>query len=187
VNVKFEWSLFGEWTFMLRRGPKRDVWHWGITNRCSDGKYVIFLDYDGEPIDFIRDQIENLQHEFMLGEAFIFKTKHGHHVIFLDKVTLAELVEIFKNTTIDPLYRDVPMRRVRREWVLRQSNKNNEKITYAGKVSSLWNDCRQKSNAHAECLHTMYDIPLEPVLHKYQYDEETDVTFACYEISKRNN
>ncbi len=99
------------------------TWKTGITNRCNDGKFVLFLDYDNVPLQWIIDEITYIQTHFSLGDLHIFKTGKGYHVINTEKRQFGTILEIMKSTTCDPHYITVPLKYGKRVWTLRISNK----------------------------------------------------------------
>lgn len=176
---------------ILRYGKKKDVLHYGVGNRCKDGQYVVFLDYDETYRAWIEDEIRLLQERFvMLGNAYLFKTKNGFHVIFLEKVTMTELLIILDTTTCDKNYRTVPMLYARRIWVLRQSTKKGEAIEYLGRIKKR--GCRnERSRAHAMYLEEFCGVKeIDIVSNDWDYgpfDDEEIVIMGYYHIAEENN
>lgn len=195
---KYSFSFFGRSvSFILRSIEKKSVLHYGVGNRCKDG-YVLFLDYDDTPIDWVLDEIDVLHHRFRneLGTAYIFLTKHGVHVVFLEKSTLGRILNFLESTSCDKEYQKVPMLYGRKVWVLRQSKKKDEKIIYRGFVKNPYDPygCKaERSRAHALYLKQYCGVPrkdLEFESQKYNtgaFDLSDRVTMGYYHIAERNN
>lgn len=177
----FGWHL----NVLFRAVPERKVLHFGMGNRCNDGKYVLFLDYDHLPLEWVEEEILLLQ-DLGLGNAYVFKTKHGIHVVFLEKYYLGLMSNLLDVTSADKNYKSIPMQYARKIWILRQSNKKDESIEYLGvrKKRGL----PEKSLAHASYLYAFMKVPLIDIeLSLGDWDKETDVTMGYYKIAERNN
>jgi hypothetical protein len=185
----FKWSfgVFGkEANVLVRLSDEKTRFHYGIGNRTSDGRYVLMLDYDHTPITYVQEEVRLLQESPFLGDAYLFKTKNGFHVIFLEKLLLGQVVDFMKMTTCDARYRDVPMMYGRKVWVLRQSKKKDEKKEYLGKTVS--SSSGQKSRAHAEYLSRYCDVPRKDFESENdEWDHSERVIMAYYYVSERNN
>ena len=98
-----------------------------------DNKYCVFLDYDITEITTITSDIKGLQKKYNLGNAYIFTTKKGYHVIFLDLVSYEELCKILDNSCCDEHYKYVSRKNNNRQWILRiNPKKNNNHIRFYG-------------------------------------------------------
>lgn len=172
--------------FLYKTIKERKEFHYGIGNRCEDGKYVLFLDYDDTPDEWIREEIKLLQDNTQLGTAYIFQTKNGCHVLFLEKFYLAEILKLMNMTSIDPRYKNVPLQYGKKLWVLRSSNKKNETIKYLGykyKLSPL-----ERSRAHATYLTRILGIPRDHLaMDESPLDTSTGVVLGHYKIHRANN
>ncbi len=166
---------------ILKTTEIRKNFHYGIGNRCHDAKYLVFLDYDDTPLEWIHQEIKLVQDHTLLGTAYIFKTKHGHHVIFLEKFYFDDMITILGMTTIDQRYRNVPMRYGHKVWILRNSRKKDETIKYMGylyKESPLI-----KSSPHAKYLVDILGIPKEHLEQgDEKYDPYTELILGYYKI-----
>lgn len=175
-----------EWLFYFRVQPKREVLHYGVGNRCHDGRYVLFLDYDHTPLSWIREEITLLQEYYNVGPCYLFKTKHGIHVISLEKFHLRELISIMGATSIDQNYLTVPLMGGAKIWILRQSEKKGETITYLGKQHADTILPREHSRAHAEYLGRFCGVPKRD-LPRENLDNGKDLILGYYRISEPNN
>lgn len=166
-----------EVNLLFRIVPKREVMQFGVGNRCRDGTYLVFLDYDSTPYEWIREELLLMQRIFGLGTAFIFKTKHGWHVIFLEKLPLGLVIDVLKMSTVDMRYREVPMMYGRKIWILRQSKKRNEKSRYWAKIPQ--ETLFVRSRAHARYLVSMCGVPRGSI-GRGTFDEEDNLTLGYY-------
>jgi hypothetical protein len=183
-------TMFGKrFTFVVSVYSDRTKLHYGIGNRCDDGQYVPFLDYDESPLEWVYDEIGLLQEKYALGSAYVFRTKHGYHVMFLDKVTLAVLMELLDCTTVDKRFRKIPLQYARKIWVLRQSNKKGEVIEYLGVVKNERDTFHRLSRAHALFLREYSGVPSSDVRIETdgRYDETENIIIGYYKIGERGN
>lgn len=131
---------------------------YGVTNRCQDGKFVLFLDYDNIPYEWMREELLDLQLIYRLSTIYIFETDKGFHAMCLDKFTLPYLLKIMENTSIDPKYKDIPLKYGKRLWTLRLS----EKKKPIRLINILENNCiRSQSSSHAKLLEVWYDMKIK--------------------------
>lgn len=184
LKQSLDW-LGRKWTFLFRVVPDRVVLQGGFGNRCHDGRYVLFLDYDETPLEWIDEEIVLLQTLFRLGNAYVFATKHGFHVVFLEKHLLLDIIDMMKVTSCDAQYKDIPLYYGRRVWILRTTNKRNEKICYVGVKKHVCN--YERSLAHKAYLQTFFDIPDEDFVGGGTFDEYRSLTVGYYRVSNHKN
>mgnify|MGYP001550208708 CR=1 FL=1 len=99
-----------------------------VTNRCIDGKYIVFLDYDNRELEWVVDEVEYLQEMYDLSTAYIFNSsKNSYHVITFDKLCYTEYLQLLNESSVDPHYRKIPFTFGKRVWTLRNSAKNGQK------------------------------------------------------------
>lgn len=69
--------------------------------------HIIMLDYDLKDIQRVRESIFELQEFWNLSDAFIYRTKNGHHAFFwYDHVPYGRLKQIIEYARyVDPLYK----------------------------------------------------------------------------------
>jgi len=159
----------------------------GMGNRCNGGLYVLFLDYDGTPIEWVLEEVRMLQERYrgLLGSAYLFRTKHGVHVVFLEKHPIGEIVEMMRLTSCDLQYQHVPMKYARRVWVLRQSPKKDEQLEYYGVVPSEIKGVVDRSRAHKLWMKANYSIPEKDFERGGTFDLETDIIVGHYHVSDK--
>lgn len=157
--MKLEFSLFGRvFRFFASSSGRQEKYVAGITNKCLDGRYVIFLDYDEVPYEWVAEELAYLQFAHKLGTFHVFKTLNGFHAICTDKVGLYTLVRIMRDTSTDAAYLNVPLRRARRVWTLRTSEKGGNVPEW---VASLKMGSQTvKSTAHNELLRKLYNLEI---------------------------
>jgi hypothetical protein len=100
----------------------------GIYNKIGH-HYVPFFDYDGiKDKNLLYAEIRSIQETYSLGNAYIFKTENGYHVIMTDLLHYDEWLEILSGSTCDEQYKRIPQQNGQRAWVLRVSKKKNSTI-----------------------------------------------------------
>lgn len=101
-----------------------------ISNKV-DNRYCIFLDYDLTEETTVDSDIKGLQKNYDLGNAYVFKTRKGFHVMFIDLVEYEELLTILKASSCDEHYKYVSRKNNNRQWVLRFTPKGEKnEVTY---------------------------------------------------------
>lgn len=134
----------------------------GYTNRCTDGKYILTLDYDNMRLDFIQNEIIRLQEDYGLGDFYIIKSsKESYHAVCLDKMNYHDFLDILMSTSVDYNYIRVPINSGQKLWVLRLTKKD-IKPEVVEIVKSPYQQ-NEKSFAHLNLLHKILkiDIPEE--------------------------
>lgn len=180
--------MLGQSVNLLFRSSKRkDVLQYGIGNRCKGGGYVLFLDYDNVPYEWVAEEVRFLQERFRqeLGKAFLFGTKNGIHVIFLEKHDLGSIISMMAVTSCDKDYKVVPLLSSRKIWVLRQSTKKDEAIKYLGALRAPCN--WERSRAHALYLKQFCGVPNKDLIGGGAFDKEEQVVLGYYYVAGRNN
>lgn len=182
--IRFRWrfKIPRYWVgiyFKLALKKREGVVVRGVTNKVGH-RYVVFLDYDYDEPHSIEGEVRSLQEEWGLGNAYLFKTNKGYHVIFLDLLSYGEFKEILNASSCDDAYKQVPQQNNARAWVLRLTDKKNNIITYQKTIHSKQE--RMISEPHARLL-IMRGVPREHVAEAEDYEEghEHGLTFAEYE------
>lgn len=182
-----KWKLFGRtWSVITRVERSKTEFHYGVTNRCQDGTRLLFLDYDDTPLEWVKDDVALLREWHTMGDAYLFKTKHGYHVICLEKRTTGDIIIMQGMTSCDDNYKHVALQTGRAKlWVLRQSEKNNEHIHYLGRLQGKTS--RMMSLAHARYLVMHCGVPASDVFGRGKhYDTSTRLCFGTYKITKED-
>lgn len=176
TSIKIGKHLFG-FRFVHRKFEGKQMI--GYTNRCIDGKYIVFLDYDDMEWDWVADELKRLQDDFELSDFWIFKSSGiSYHAVCFDKVTLKEYILILKNSSCDINYQGVPLKYGQKIWTLRLTAKE-ENIKFLGSVSSA-HSLREQSTAHAMICSLLFDSPFEKKL--VNPDKKKEICLARYEI-----
>lgn len=189
-------TLFGrQWQLFIRGNKEQKSLMYGVGNRCENGEYILFLDYDETPMEWIIEEIRLLQsrYSYELGTAYLFTTKHGHHVVFLERHPLGKIIEMLDMTSCDKHYKNIPMNYGRKLWVLRQSPKLDEHMKYLGRLTNYHRedyDIDQTeypkgfpllSSAHKKYFQELFNIP-DKEFPKETYDNDDKLTMAYYRI-----
>lgn len=101
---------------MVSKHPKVDTI--GMSNLCSDGRFVLFIDYDNVFLYRVVDEVKRLQQRWKIGTAVILSTgedmdmqgKHygNYHVVAYSKFKFHEIYSMLDETSCDPNFRRVP-------------------------------------------------------------------------------
>ena len=134
----------------------------GYTNRCKNGSFIVFLDYDNVEFKWIAAELEHLQERFMLGDFYIFASSDdSFHAVCFDKVNLSVYLDILKNSSVDPNYITVPLHFGKKIWTLRLTDKDDIPIRFVGALKSKAFSFRQESTAHADVLNSLFDLGIK--------------------------
>ena len=125
-----------DYVFSLSKTFKPKIECFGITNRCSDGKYILFLDYDKTYKDIMLNDLNVLQKVFpkTLSNFYIAttepetkqknkKTKGSYHVVNFAKMFKYQVMGAIKYCNVDPLFAKFPETTAHKCHVLRTSEK----------------------------------------------------------------
>lgn len=155
--MKFEFNLFGRsHKLMYYSHREKSAWMHGITNRCRDGRYCLFLDYDDAPIAWIVPELRWLQQHYLIGDIHIFRSGRGYHALSTQKFSLRDLVTVMRESSTDAAYLNVPLRRACKAWTLRFSEKKGEVPQFICTLKSKHEFLQ--SGAHNEYLRKLYNI-----------------------------
>jgi len=143
---------------MLRKKNKHYVV--GYTNRCDDGKYVLFLDYDNIELSWLLTELNHLIRKYSLGDIYVFESSpRSFHVICLDKFRREEFLRIAKDTSVDERYIYVPLKYGKGVWTLRLTEKDSKDIKFVKMLKG--NGMRQQSYAHAKILNKLFNLEIK--------------------------
>jgi len=160
----------------LRRTNKKYVT--GYCNRCQDGKYIVFMDYDRIAFEWLTQELQVLQDAFKLGDFYIFESSSGcYHVVCLDRLSFFDYVTLLRNSSVDRDYIDVPLKYGKKVWTLRFTEKNNAPVRFAGMIQSKYK-AREQSLAHAKVLNSLYNLEIKPEKH----DGRDKLLFCRYPV-----
>ncbi|MCS7135438.1 MAG: hypothetical protein NZ893_03305, partial [Candidatus Aenigmarchaeota archaeon] len=95
----------------------------GVNNICSDGKFVVFLDYDNIKFEYLLEDLEKLSKDYGLSHFIVIKTRDkSYHAVCLEKFSLPKVQEIIDNSLCDYSYKKFPIK-VDKGWILRITEK----------------------------------------------------------------
>ena len=167
------------WRFIIARHDGEERMH-GMTNRCSDGRYVLFLDYDGHTKAEVIEEILYLQERFGLGDCHLLRSStQGFHVICTQKFSLREFMQIMEHSSTDDAYKRIGFLSKRKHWTLRTSEKNGEQPAALLTLNGVRG--REESKAHNEILRKLYNLIISG---EYEDDSE-HITTAHYSIKAK--
>ena len=125
-----------EYVFTLSKTFKPKIECFGVTNRCSDGKFVLFLDYDKTYKDIVINDLNVLLKRFpnTFSNFYIAttepetkqkngKTKGSYHVVNFAKIFKYQVNEAIKYCNVDPFFATIPDKTAHKCHVLRTSEK----------------------------------------------------------------
>ena len=145
----------------------------GYTNRCEDGRYVLFLDYDKIQLSWLLTELKHLIHDHSLGDVYIFESSpKSFHVVCLDKFKLDEFLNIARSSSVDEQYIYVPLKYGKKVWTLRLTEKDAGDIKFVKMIKG--NNKRQQSNAHANILKKLFKLNI-----KLKHPDKLDKLIYC--------
>jgi hypothetical protein len=162
----------------------------GVSSYCSDGKHVIFIDYDEVPLWLVEQDFAHLQETYHLPPSYLFTTgqrkEHNevfgnYHIICIAKFYPAEVYGILSKTHCDVNFMSMPLRNKYRNWILRTSNKLTKGrpkfLRIIGENKYLE---KETSLAHLMFLRKIYNLP--SIEFKY-LDKSKQIFTQIYEAS----
>jgi len=179
MNIKKNFRFSGGYLgvhFQISWKPHNNTQVLGVCNKAGH-LYVPFFDYDIKNIDAVRMEIKSLQEEYMLGNAYLFKTGRGYHVIMLDLLTYDQWTEVLDASSVEESYKKIPRTNGSKLWVLRLSEKNGTQPTYAEEIKGYLG--RRISRTHWELL-LKKGAPVQP-LKIYTSINQEPLIYATYE------
>jgi hypothetical protein len=183
-NLEFRLSRYGikleykkmPYFNLIFNWKKPDIITQGITNRCSDGNYVLFLDYDQVYLSTVLEDIQAIRRKFGICSFFIFRSSKiqsslsevysNWFVYSVCKVNYKTIKEILKNVRVDESYLKGDY--YHKAFVLRFESKYffkdgeelgifKSKPTFYG--LKLYNSCKfQHSKAHLKALEVLFGL-----------------------------
>jgi len=156
----------------------------GYNNRCADGSYVIFCDYDDLALNEIVAELQFIQEKFALSDFYIFKLdrENSWHAVCLDKVTLAQCWEILHVTSCDGAFVNSVKNLNTRKWVLRIDKKGGRNAPKFELTIHSPFQSKTKSNAHAEFLKRYWGVPIEKT---GKFDSAKEIGIIRYNTASR--
>lgn len=99
----------------------------GYSNRTSDGKFVIFLDYDKYKLEWIYDECVRMNAFFGIDHFLIFQSSEKNfHLVSTCKLNPRTWTELLTSSGCDPAFKNVPRFTSYKSWILRSFEKGNK-------------------------------------------------------------
>lgn len=125
-----------EYVFTLSKTLKPKITTYGVTNRCEDGKFILFLDYDKIYKRLLFKNLDNLLKKFpkLFDNFYIACTdeeelldngeiKGSYHVVNFVKHFKADVEKFMQYCDVDPHFIKIPQKTAHKCHVLRYSEK----------------------------------------------------------------
>ena len=159
---------------------KKDVA--GYTNRCSDGKYIVMMDYDAMEYEWVYKELKFIQNEFNLGAFHIIQnSENSYHAICVDKVNIRKYLDILRSSSVDPNYINIPFNYGKKLWTLRVTSKNNNKPSYKGLIKGDNKVRAEVSTPHIKLLQLIFGVSDFDMRNRTE-DMQDDLILAKYKI-----
>ncbi len=125
-----------EYVFTLSKTFKPKIKAYGVTNRCEDGKFVLFLEYDKVYKSLVYKNLKNLIKTFpdKFNNFYIARTepeehledgniKGSYHVVNFNKHYKYQIERMIRLCDVDPFFKKIPQKTTHKCHVLRFSEK----------------------------------------------------------------
>jgi len=188
-----------KYSFSLSKTIKPTIRCFGLTNRCSDGKFVFFADYDRVYKSLLYKNLDVLLERYpdSFDKFYIVKTgkeEYGmdgdivgsYHVINFVKHSKSDIQEFLTFCDVDPDFVRIPNKTAHKTHVLRISEKfyeeNGKVIKESPKFLEIYPS--NKSNSGLECSYAHYKFFQDnwgnPTNIKHKFDKLTKVELHSY-------
>lgn len=125
-----------DFVFTLSKTWKPKIKAYGVTNRCDDGKFVLFLEYDNIYKELMYKNLRTVLSEYQrdLDNFYIAatepeqhleggQTKGSYHVVNFVKNKKETIQDMVGLCDVDPFFREIPIKTAHKTQVLRISEK----------------------------------------------------------------
>lgn len=148
-------------------------------------EFAIFADYDNVKDERLKEELEDLQDIFHLGDFHVFETNpYGRHVICVDRMPMREAMAVLMESTCDYNFKQGIKINEYRTWILRIVEKGNRpKPKYLYPVKSKYNGEHFQSQAHLLFLLLYYGADVRPV--KNKLDGNTKIEIQGYKTASK--
>lgn len=158
-----------------RKKLEKAKYCFGVTSRCSDGKHVIFVDFDHVNIEKVYHSLSRLQKAFELSTFHILKSNNGFNAFCLSKMDFDDIVDMLKDCKyVDPLYIKLSEEK-RRLFVLRMGS---DKVYFDSIFSN--DSVKMCSYAHFLFFTSVMGFPVDP----YHLDRSHTIRIIAYKSVK---
>ncbi len=181
ITIFVKGKIFGiNIGFSIMKERKEEVF--GYTNRCDDGKFIVFLDYDDMPYEWVIKEIKSIQKDFNLGDFYMFKSSESSfHAVCFTKVQLGTLRTILMNSSCDENYHRVPYSIGKRLLTLRLTEKEGKKPKFNGML--LRDSPRLESYEHKKLIHKLFRCMTDDaIISNSDFEHPTKIIIANYKV-----
>lgn len=155
----------------------------GYSSRTEDNFHILLLDYDNANKQVVIDEIRAIQERFSLSPAYLLTTKEksdsgaiigNYHFVILNKYCSRDAFEIMGYLGIDENFRDSPIRKASKSWVLRLGSKKGSGKPKFLEIIGNENLDREISTAHKKLLSKFFKDIKHP-----KYSNEDKLKKVC--------
>ena len=195
-----------EYVFTLSKTFKPKIDCFGVTNRCSDGKFILFLDYDKVYKDVVTNDLNVLLKKFPKSFSNFYiattepetklennKTKGSYHVVNFAKMFKYQINEAIQYCNTDPFFKTIPEKTAHKCHVLRTSEKFwkingniiKEKPTFLEKYPRTTINPRiELSNPHYRFFERHWNIQEPFIRQPMKFDNLKNIEIHKYSTAK---
>jgi hypothetical protein len=194
-----------DYVFTLSKTLKPKIVAHGVTNRCADGLFVLFLEYDRIYKEIVYKNLDNLINRFpdQFDNFYIAKTdpetdangkiKGSYHVVNFVKHWKSDIEAYVELCDVDPNFKAIPRKTAHKCHVLRLSEKtwklNGKTVKSAPEFLEVYPKELLKSNLACSKPHYWFFRKhwiFNDIYHAYhKYDEETKLELHKYATPKK--
>lgn len=149
----------------------------GYSSKTEDNRHILLFDWDGVYKSVVLEDIRHIQKLFSLPPAYLLTTKQqeqdgqivgNFHAVILSKHTSREAFKIMGETNIDSNFRDSPIRKASRSWVLRNGSKKGSRKPKFLEIIGEENLDREVSSPHKKLISKFFPKIKHP---KYSHED----------------
>jgi hypothetical protein len=150
---------------------------YGISSVADEsGGHVVYCDYDNKTIGCVKEHIQHMQREYMLGDFYLIKSTNGFNAVCLDVLPLA-IVKLIGCEVVSPCDRDFYKYGFKRGYYVLRFDCDKELIEIVPSVHMM----NKKSLAHRNFLNWFFgiEIPLD-----FLFNDFTKINIVQYPSDK---
>lgn len=189
---------FGRLHFFTVVSKHPDVETVGMSNLCSDGRFVLFIDYDDTFLYRVIDEVRILQRKFRVGSVAILSTggtvdlqgkEYGnYHVVGFAKFRFHDMLDMLEGTSCDRNFRRIPQIFNGRSWTLRIAPKMLDGREIKGmpylKRMVYAKTGLEMSRPHYKFLMNVYGMPKLPRKYMSRFDRSDKLKTVYYQTTQ---
>lgn len=196
-TIKLKFRFFGLHFFgLISKHPNIDTV--GLSNLCTDGRFVVFIDYDNIFLYRVINEVRRLQRKWKIGTVAIISTGEdedlqqkpygNYHVIAYTKFKFFEILKMLDDTSCDPNFKRIPEYFNGRYWVLRVCPKYLDGreirgMPYLRKVLYAKTD-RELSTPHFKFLINVYNMSKPSREYMSKFDRAKTLKTVIYQTTQ---